>query len=629
MDMVAKMRRAAGERIGKHEIICPLGAGGMAEVYLGLSRGPANVRKLVVMKEIRGELARDKRFVTMFLDEARIATRLNHPNVVHTYEVLEEPGTYVLVMEYLEGHSLFEVLQRIDLDFFPIEEHLWILTQVLAGLQYAHALADYDGSPLGVVHRDVSPGNTFLTYNGEVKLLDFGIAKASGAVSTTQEGMFKGKLNYCAPEQIQADAPIDARADIFAVGLMLWEALAGRRIDVGNGFAQLAHVRLAGQEPRIRSIRADADPELAEVCDRAMALRPADRYLTAADFQRDLERCLERSSRRVGRRQVAELMRHHFEMERREMQKRIEAHLLVGRDTQESPRGSALLDDVPEAGLSPTIADRPSGATVSEWTRQTEPGDPPSIGESSTVDSRAFRLTDQPRSSALPEPVAVATSSSVQSSIHTASRSKRLTKTRLFVLLAVCMGLVTADVGTRRHARKTTTAEVATSRSRAPAVASPVPSSTPAPAAPTPAPARPAKTVRLDVTVDPPGARLTLDEHAVDGNRLHTEIPEDPGIHVVRAMAPGFAPFSQSVSFASDLRLDVHLSPLAKAPELAARRPSAARHAKRGGQLRRTVHEQEASERPAVPDEAPGMSLEKPSPPKPPAAIDEANPYDP
>jgi serine/threonine-protein kinase len=334
------MQQMVKERIGRHEVICPLGEGGMAEVYLGFSRGPADVNKLVVMKRIRSELARDKRFVTMFLDEARLATRLNHPNVVHTYEVLEDAGQYILTMEYLEGQSLFDVFQRIDLQYFPLDLHLWILTQVLAGLQYAHALPDYNGSPLGVVHRDVSPENTFVTYNGDVKLLDFGIAKAGGAVSVTNRGTFKGKLGYCAPEQLEGDESPDARADIFAVGVMLWEALAGKRIEVGETCAQMAQTRLTGREPRIRSIRPDVAPALAEMCDRAMALAPAERYMSAVDFQRDLERYLEESGKRVGRAQLAELMRGHFELERRFMRKRIQEHLLTSNNLPVAVRES-------------------------------------------------------------------------------------------------------------------------------------------------------------------------------------------------------------------------------------------------------------------------------------------------
>lgn len=376
------MQQMVNERIGRHELICLLGEGGMAEVYLAFSRGLADVKKLVVLKVIRRELARDKRFVTMFLDEARLATRLNHPNVVHSYEALEEDGRYVLSMEYLEGQSLFEVFQRIDLRYFPLEQHLWILTQVLAGLQYAHALPDYNGSPLGVVHRDVSPDNTFVTYDGEVKLLDFGIAKASGAVSVTNRGTFKGKLAYCAPEQLQGEECPDARADIFAVGVMLWEALAGRRIEVGDGYPQSAHIRVSGKDPRIREVRPDVVPALADMCDRAMALRPGDRYLSAVDFQRELERYLEESGKRVGRSQLAELMRGHFDIERRCIQKLIKDHLGATRaGVAVAPRqaplsgwsrcSASVMDGPGEGELRPRrLRTEETGAPPAGWARR-------------------------------------------------------------------------------------------------------------------------------------------------------------------------------------------------------------------------------------------------------------------
>jgi serine/threonine protein kinase len=216
------------QRIGKYELVTLLGEGGMSRVYLAVSRGPVGVSKLVVVKQLRPEMAFDAEFVTMFIDEARIAARLSHPNVVQTYEVVEEGGQYLLAMEYLEGRTLAEILHRAGRANMPLEEHLWILTQVLAGLHYAHELADYDGQALSVVHRDVSPSNVFVTYNGEVKLVDFGIAKAAGAISATQQGTVKGKLGYSAPEQFMSQ-PVDARADVFSAGVMLWEAAAFRR----------------------------------------------------------------------------------------------------------------------------------------------------------------------------------------------------------------------------------------------------------------------------------------------------------------------------------------------------------------------------------------------------------------
>src|SRR5262249_20003238 len=155
--------------------IAILGRGGMARVLLTVASGPGGVQKLLVVKELRDELAEQPEARTMFLTEARLAARLNHPNVVQTYEVVEEGGQHLLVVEYLEGQSLDRILKRARHEI-GLEGQLRILCDVLAGLHYAHDLADYDGRPLGVVHRDVSPHNVFVTYDGHVKLVDFGIA---------------------------------------------------------------------------------------------------------------------------------------------------------------------------------------------------------------------------------------------------------------------------------------------------------------------------------------------------------------------------------------------------------------------------------------------------------------------
>ena len=270
-------------QIGRYELLTQLGEGGMARVYLAVSRGPVGFNKLVVVKQMRPELASDEEFLGMFSDEARIALRLHHPNIVQTYEIFEEEGQHLMAMEYLDGQSLADLLRRVGRENMPLEEHLWILTQVLAALHHAHELCDEDGLPMAIVHRDVSPSNVFLTYNGEVKLVDFGIAKASGAISTTARGTVKAKLGYGAPEQFLGN-PIDARADIFSVGVMLWEALAGCRRKIGETRNAMIEARITGQEPSIRAIRPEIPAALAAVCDRATALDPETRHGSAAEL---------------------------------------------------------------------------------------------------------------------------------------------------------------------------------------------------------------------------------------------------------------------------------------------------------------------------------------------------------
>ncbi len=224
-----RQRTASGD--GRFRVIAEVGEGGMAKVYLAVARGFSGFNKLVVLKSLRSNLASDRACVDMFLHEARLAARLNHPNVVQTYEVIEEDGRPVMVMEYLEGQPLSQIAVRAQADKrFTLSMRLHVLCDVLAGLHYAHELRDFDGTALDLVHRDVSPQNIFVTFEGQVKLLDFGIAKVvhTSAPAETDAGVLKGKVLYMAPEQIAGEA-LDRRADIFAVGVMLWEALAGER----------------------------------------------------------------------------------------------------------------------------------------------------------------------------------------------------------------------------------------------------------------------------------------------------------------------------------------------------------------------------------------------------------------
>ena len=217
----------------------------MAKVYLGLMAGPAGFNKLLVIKVLNRDDANagSEDNVQLFWDEARLAARVIHPNIVHTYEVGEVDGRYFLAMEYLDGQS-YRTLQgrMVRSPLGPCEE-LRIISETARGLHYSHDLKDFKGEPLGVVHRDVSPQNVFITYDGQVKLLDFGIAKTYDAGHKTQVGVIKGKLDYIAPEQLSGD-DVDHRADIFALGIMLWEAVTGQRFAGGRKIAEVSKIRV-------------------------------------------------------------------------------------------------------------------------------------------------------------------------------------------------------------------------------------------------------------------------------------------------------------------------------------------------------------------------------------------------
>jgi serine/threonine-protein kinase len=310
----------------RYETLARIGRGGMAEVLLAATR-TNGVVKLSVLKCLWPELAEDADFLTMFLDEARLSARLNHPNVVQTYDVVQHEGRLAIAMEYLDGQPLTSVLARLaGSPELALGTRLRIVTKVLAGLEYAHALADYDGTPLELVHRDVSPHNVMVTYDGHVKLLDFGVAKTLAAAHQTRPGGIKGKLAYLAPEAIRGDR-VDRRADIFSVGVLLWEIVAGRRLwgrrtEGVSGAWRLATGECAPALPE----DIDVPPALRAICSRALALDPAARFQTAAELGAALESVGVDASDSQAR-HLGALVRRAFAGERAQRRALVEFHL--------------------------------------------------------------------------------------------------------------------------------------------------------------------------------------------------------------------------------------------------------------------------------------------------------------
>ncbi len=272
----------------------------MGIVYLAMAQGPGGFSKLKVIKRLRPDLAGEPGAVQMFLEEGRLSARLLHENVVQTNEVGFDGSHYFIEMEYVEGQSFTALTKRAArADGLALPLSVYVLAQTLAGLHYAHELSDHDGTPLAVVHRDVSPHNILVTYDGRVKVLDFGIAKAAGSSSETKTGFLKGKVTYMAPEQVARKA-LDRRVDVFAVGVMLWEALTGARmwgdLDDFEIFLKLRSDSL----PTPSSVRPDVPEALEAICMRALAREPADRFATADEMQRALEAWLEGEASRPG-----------------------------------------------------------------------------------------------------------------------------------------------------------------------------------------------------------------------------------------------------------------------------------------------------------------------------------------
>jgi len=266
------MHKERGSALGKYQLIAEIARGGMGVVYLALVQGPGGFHKLAVVKELKPELVEEPTFLTMFLDEARLAARLSHPNIVQTNEVGNDGDRYFLAMEYLDGRCLDHIRRRAKAvgQTLPPAIDLRVLAEMLAGLDYAHRLADFDGTPLNIVHRDVSPQNVFVTFSGHVKLLDFGIAKAADSSHDTRAGILKGKVAYMSPEQARG-LKVDARADVFAAGVMLWEAVTGARLWGRQTDEEKLWSLVAGNLPRASSVNPSVPRELDEMCARTMA----------------------------------------------------------------------------------------------------------------------------------------------------------------------------------------------------------------------------------------------------------------------------------------------------------------------------------------------------------------------
>lgn len=278
-----------GERFGKYLIVGEIAVGGMAEVFLGVHRGPEGFQKAVVIKRVLPAYSGNPSFVHMFVDEARLAARLEHPNIVRTYEFGEADGQYFTTMEYLPGEDLARVLDKLVFAHQQMPLHIatGIMTSVCAGLQFAHQLTDTSGRPLGLIHRDINPANVIVTYTGEVKIIDFGVAKTTS--SETKTGTIKGKVAYMSPEQLLGRG-VDQRSDVFSAGVVLWELLTGRPLFLRDNEAATMYAIMNEPLHPPSRYRPDIPPALDGIVMRALARTPADRYDSAEDLGMDLER---------------------------------------------------------------------------------------------------------------------------------------------------------------------------------------------------------------------------------------------------------------------------------------------------------------------------------------------------
>lgn len=282
------------ERFGKYILLEKLASGGMAEIYLAKSLGAQGINKFLAVKRILPQFCELPEFKEMFREEANVSVNLRHSNVVPIFDFGEERNQLYLVMDYVEGRNLRQILNELKKQQvqFSVEQICYVIREAAAGLDHAHRCIDGStGRPLNIIHRDISPQNIMVSYEGEVKIIDFGIAKAATQIEATKAGTLKGKFGYMSPEQSEGHE-LDVRTDIFALGIVLWELLANDRLFTGSSEAAILRKIRECQIPPIRKINPNVSPELEKIVNKVLAKDPSLRYQTASALHKDLNRFL-------------------------------------------------------------------------------------------------------------------------------------------------------------------------------------------------------------------------------------------------------------------------------------------------------------------------------------------------
>ena len=489
-------------KVGRYRILSELGRGGMSNVFLAVATGPGGVNKLVVLKALLSDLSTEAYALSMFMDEARLAAQLNHPNVVQTYEVGTEGDRHVIVMEYLEGQPLSGVVRRAAQQGsqMPLPLHLRIIINALEGLHYAHELCGYEGAPLQLVHRDISPQNVFVTYDGQAKVLDFGIAKATSASTHTATGIMKGKIAYMAPEQMLG-GHVDRRADLYSVGCMLWAAATGHKLWKDVPDVHVMRRAIAGEVPTPQSVNPRCDDELNRIVLKALAREPSERYSTALELQHDVELYAESLGPVAKQKDIARYVTGLFSDTRAQLKALVEKQItLIQADN----------------------------SSISASRERPVPGSTTTLG-GATSESSATLLV---------EPTAPA------------GRTKRRVIAGV-ALLAVIGGVSVFGMG-KHDAGGAQPAAVDKPVDPKPAVAA------------VEAPAT-VNRVSVTFQASPTEAKLYLDDVALPSNPASKVLPADGKTHVLRAEAPGFSSGRTEFSPTQDTTLDLSLTPADKA----------------------------------------------------------------
>jgi len=302
----------------RYRVVEKLESGGMAEVFRAESEGLQGFKKQVAIKRVLPHLSEKKKFISMFLDEARLSAHLSHSNCVQVFDIGVGDNAYFIVMEFVDGANLKTIAESLKKNNkeFPVPYVAFIAQEICKGLAYAHELRDPQGVDLHIVHRDMSPPNVLVTKYGEVKIVDFGLAKANSQLERSEPGIIKGKFSYLSPEAAMGQ-DVDSRTDIFAVGIILWELLAGRRLFLGETDFQTVKKVQQAVVPSISTINTKVPPDLERIVAKALARDPAVRYRTARELGQDLSKFMFRLGQPVSTFDIATLVQGAMEERRR------------------------------------------------------------------------------------------------------------------------------------------------------------------------------------------------------------------------------------------------------------------------------------------------------------------------
>lgn len=537
---VPTARAQAKPRLGRYEIAGLLATGGMAEIWLGRLVGPMGFEHPVVLKRILPHLARVPEFVSMFVDEARITAGIKHPNVALVFELVHDAGELFLVMEYLAGESLAGLNRRLSKQGRTLDPALaaYVIAEACTGLHAAHELSDEQGFPRDLVHRDISPQNIFITYSGQVKLLDFGIAKAANRSTETEAGQVKGKFAYMSPEQCQGQ-PLDRRSDLFSMGIVLWETSLGTRLF--HRGTELLTFQAICEAPVLRPSAACAGypPQLEQVCMRALERVRGRRYATALELRAAL--------------------------------------LPVARELGLGDDGETRLGQLMRALFAERVEAK------QEMLLQFQAGGLPSSVPAAEVD-QAVELPSLDLAAMVPEDAAPEDAAPLEdtalheeSAAPAGSRPSSMARAALAVALAGFVGVAAWGLHSATSSAPSAASNLAASGNHAAAsgaAATIHPGTSPASpgalaAGSTPAPAPDAASVSIRVETSPPGAHILLGTTNQGKTPSTFSTPRSDQAQALKLSLPGYQPHEEALTANVSQRLSITLRPLAprRAPE--------------------------------------------------------------